>query len=137
MVARYRLPINWQPVTRNYLLFLGALSTVLGAGLTAVSDTGRIERTTDDGITYTGKVLYPTTADQYDTVLLEVVPLTGDVSDYLDAVRQPDFSDLTQGRVRLLGRRGVNTGTNTALLGAGIQCTRVTRLLDLLASFTD
>src|SRR5438552_3299002 len=48
------------------------------------------------------RVLRAADADEHDRVLLEVVPLAGDVRADLDPVREPDARDLPQGRVRLL-----------------------------------
>ena len=53
----------------HLLLGLGTLGTVLGAALQAVGDTGGIEFTADDVITYTGEVLHTTTANEHDGVL--------------------------------------------------------------------
>ena len=49
-----------------FLSSLRSLSTVLGTTLQAICDTGGIERTTDDVITTTRKILYTTTAYEHD-----------------------------------------------------------------------
>ena len=51
-----------------------------------------------------GQVLDAAAADEHDRVLLQVVPLTGDVRRDFHPVRQPDAGDLAQCRVRLLRR---------------------------------
>src|SRR6185312_6176736 len=75
-------------------LFL--LRTILAAALLPVLYTRRIQTAPDDMITYTGKVLYTTTADQHDRVLLQIVPLTRDISDHLHFVRQTNLRHLTE-----------------------------------------
>src|SRR6266446_2163604 len=85
----------------GYLALLGA---VLGAGLLAVGDAGGVERGPDHLVAVTRQVLDAAAADEDDRVLLQVVPLAGDVGADLDPVRQPHARDLAQRRVRLLGR---------------------------------
>src|SRR4051812_28055007 len=59
----------------------GALGggAVLGAGLLAVGHPQAVEHAADDVIAHAGQVADPTAPDQHDRVLLEVVPLAGDV----------------------------------------------------------
>jgi hypothetical protein len=54
-------------------------------------------------------------------VLLQVVADARDVGGDLDPAGQPDTGDLTQSRVRLLGRRCVDTGADTAALRGALQ----------------
>src|SRR5688572_29051158 len=58
---------------------LRPLRAVLGAALAAVVDAGGVERPADDVVPYARQVLHTASADQHDRVLLEVVPLAGDV----------------------------------------------------------
>jgi len=67
-------------------------------------------------ILHTGKVLDPSAPDQDDGVLLEVVPLAGDVADHFETAGEADLGDLTKRRVGLLGGRGVDAGTDAAAL---------------------
>src|SRR3954453_5207225 len=92
------------------------LHAVLGAGLLAVRHAGGVERPADDLVAHTRQVLDATAADEHDRVLLEVVPLTGDVRRALHAVGQPDTRHLAQRRVRLLRRGRVHAGAHPALL---------------------
>src|SRR6187402_1171555 len=97
------------------------LRTVLAPALLTILHTCRIQAAAYDMITYTGKILYTTSADQYDTVLLEIVTFTRDIGDNLDLVRQPYLGYLTQCGVRLLGGGGVHAGTNATTLRTSIQ----------------
>jgi hypothetical protein len=67
-------------------------------------------------VTGTGKVLYPAAADEDYAMLLKVVSFTGDIARNLNAVRQTDPGDLTQGGVRLLGSRGLDGRADASLL---------------------
>ena len=54
-------------------------------------------------------------------MLLQVVPFAADVTGYFIAVGQPHPCHLSQSRVRLLRRGGIDTGAHAALLRAGSQ----------------
>src|SRR3954470_5313162 len=95
------------------------LHAVLRAGLLAVADAGGVERPADDLVAHARQVLDPAAADQHDRVLLQVVPLAGDVGRDLDAARDADAGDLAQRRVRLLGRRRVHARAHPAPLRRG------------------
>ena len=69
--------------------FLGA---VLGAGLAAILDACRIERTTDDVVANAREVLDTTAADENNTMLLEIMTNARNVCSHLDAVRQTNTS---------------------------------------------
>src|SRR5262249_60533197 len=62
------------------------------------------------------EVLDTAAADEADRVLLEVVPLAGDVRGDLHPVRQPHAGDLPQRRVRLLRGDGRDPGADAAPL---------------------
>ena len=64
--------------SRNTRL-LGSLGSILGTTVTTVSDSGGVEAATNGVITHTRQILHTTTANQYHTVLLQVVTLTTDV----------------------------------------------------------
>jgi len=49
-------------------------------------DALRIECATDDMIAYAGKIFYPATSDEDNTVLLEVMPFARDVRCDFDAI---------------------------------------------------
>jgi len=63
-------------------LLLWALCSVLGTALSAVCYASGIKRTADDVITNTRKVLYTTSTNQDNTMLLQVVSFSGDVAVY-------------------------------------------------------
>ena len=102
---------------QRLLACLGSLSAVLGTSLLAVCNACGIQGTTDDVISGTGKVLDTAAADQYNTVLLQIVALAGNVGSNLNSVGQTDSGNLTQCRVRLLGRSGLDCRADAALLG--------------------
>jgi hypothetical protein len=113
--------VGQMTLSGHLLLGLGTLGTVLGAALQAVGDTGGIECTADDVITYTGEVLHTTTANEHDGVLLQVVTLSGNVTVDLLLVGQTNTGYLTHSRIRLLRRRCVDTHTDTAALRTVVQ----------------
>ena len=69
-------------------------------------------------VAYTRQVLDTTATHQYDTMLLKVVTLTGDVGIHLLAVGQTYTSHLTHSRVWLLRGGCVNADTNATTLWA-------------------
>ena len=58
---------------------------------------GRVQRTTDDVISYTREVFYTTAAHQHDAVLLQVVSFTTDVGVHLLTVGHSYSRHLTHG----------------------------------------
>src|SRR5579875_1491701 len=110
-------------------LFLGrslfALCPVAATGLLAAADTLGVQRTADDLVADTGKVLHPAATDEHDRVLLQVVADTRDVRRHLDAAGEPHPGDLAQRRVRLLGRRRVDARAHAAPLRAALEGRRL------------
>src|SRR5215471_14445988 len=66
------------------------LRSVARASLLAVRDARGVERGADDLVADAREILHAAAADEHDRVLLEVVPLAGDVRRDLHAVGQPD-----------------------------------------------
>ncbi len=97
-----------------------ALGPVFGTALPAAVYACGIQGTPYNVITYTGKVFYTASAHQYDGVLLEVVSFARNVGVYLFLVGKAHTGYLTQGRIRLFGRRGVHTRTHPTTLRAGV-----------------
>src|SRR5256885_17270237 len=64
---------------RRGIADLPLLHAVLRAGLLAVADAGGVERAADDLVAHPREVLDTAATDEHDRVLLEVVPLAGDV----------------------------------------------------------
>src|SRR3954452_3770756 len=91
----------------------------LRAGLLAVADAGGVERPAHHLVAHARQVLDAAAADEHDGVLLQVVPLAGDVDRDLHAVGEPDAGDLAQRGVRLLRRRGVDARADAAPLRGG------------------
>jgi hypothetical protein len=67
-------------------------------------------------------------------VFLEIVVLTGDIGNHFVTRGQTNFSHLTQGRVRLLGRTCHHLQANAAALRTRLQGWRFGLLLDLFPS---
>src|SRR5262249_46255942 len=81
---------------------LPLLGPVLRAALLTVAHARSVERGADHLVADARQVANTPTADEHHGVLLEVVPLAGDVGRDLEPVRQPDTRDLPKRRVRLL-----------------------------------
>ena len=62
---------------------LGGFGAVLGAGLAPVLDSGGVKGAADDVITNPGEVLDPSTPNEHNGVLLQVVANAGDVGRHL------------------------------------------------------
>src|SRR5690606_12408967 len=94
---------------------LGPLRAVLGTTLVAAIDARCVERTANDMVTDARQVLHTTAAYEHDAVFLEVVSFTGYVGRDFDLVGEADTRHFAQGRVGLLGRRGVDAGADATL----------------------
>src|SRR3989442_6232225 len=93
-----------------------SLGAVLGASLATVAHACRVQAAADHLVAEARQVLDAAAADQDDRVLLQVVPLAGDVGPDLHLVRQAHAGDLAQSRVRLLRRGRVDARADAALL---------------------
>src|SRR4029077_2784613 len=102
-------------------LLLRPLGSIFRAALLAVLHALRVEHAAQDVIAHARQVLDAPAADHHHRVLLQVMALTGNVTDDLEAVRQPYLGDLAQRRVRLLRRRRVDARAHAPFLGAGIE----------------
>src|SRR5204862_7813855 len=112
----------------------------------AVRDAGGVERAANDLVAHTRKVLDAAAANEHDGVLLQVVPLAGDVGRDLDRARDPHARHLAQRRVRLLRGRRVDARADAAALRsgdlllaplAGLEAGRGELLLGRLAALAD
>src|ERR1700722_2893932 len=95
---------------------LRTLRAVLRTTLLTVLDALGIKDAAEDVVAHAGQILDATAADHDHGVFLEVVALTGNVADDLEAVSQAHLGDLAERRVRLLRGRGVNARAHAALL---------------------
>src|SRR3989304_1089308 len=95
---------------------LGLLGAVLRPGLFAVLDALGIQAAAHDVVTHARQILHTAAANQDHRVLLQVVAFAADVADHLEPVGQAYLRHLPKRGVRLLRRRGVDTGADTALL---------------------
>src|SRR6516162_5348151 len=98
---------------------LWTLGAVFRTALPAILDALGVEGTSDNVVAHTRQILDPPATDQHDRMLLQIVTLTRDVTRHLIAVCQTHPSDLSQGGIRLLGRRRVDSCAHPALLRAG------------------
>src|SRR5688572_9809285 len=103
------------------MLFLGALGAVLGTALMTIGNAARVECAANDVIAYARQILHTATANQHDRVLLQIVAFAGDIRGHFVAVRQTNTRHFAERGVRLLGRRGVNTRADAALLGIPLE----------------
>src|SRR4051812_22296684 len=104
---------------RRGMGFLLLFYAVLGAAFFAVADAGGVERPADDLVAHAREVLDAAAAHEHDRVLLQVVPLAGDVGRDLHRARDANAGALAQGRVRLLGRGRVHARADAPPLRRG------------------
>src|SRR5690348_3609348 len=112
--ARWRRDIALDPLLRP-------LRAVQRTALATLGNALGVEHATQDVIAHARKVLHAAATNEHHRVLLQVVAFARDVAHHLVAVRQAHLGDLTQSRVRLLRRGGVDARANAALLGAALQ----------------
>ena len=96
---------------------LRALRTVFRAALAALLHTFTVQRATHNVVTHTRKIFHAAATNQHDRVLLQVVTLTRNVRRHFILIGQAYTRNLSQSRVRLLGRHSANLGANAPLLG--------------------
>jgi len=89
---------------------------------------GSGERTADDVVADAGQIADAAAADEHDRVLLEVVPLAGDVDRNFLLVRESHTGDLAQRRVRLLRRHRADLQADAPLLRAAVEHRRLREL---------
>ncbi len=78
------------------------LCTVKRTALVSLGNALSIQCSSDDVVTYTGKVSYTTASDKNNRVLLQVVADTRDVTSSLKTVYELNSGDLSDSGVRLL-----------------------------------
>ena len=121
----------------SYACESALLCAVARTSLLAITNTRGVERSADDLVTNTREVLHTTTTNKHDTVLLEVVALTWNVSGDFDAGRKTNTADLAKRRVRLLRSRGVHTSAHATTLRSALQCRRSFLATLRFAALTD
>src|SRR5881296_2177495 len=99
------------------LLRVRILRAVEAATALAVLDPSGVERAANDVVLHRRKIRHGTALDEDDRVLLEVVADAGDVGGDLHPVGEANTRDLSQRRVRLLGRHRADDRADTTLLG--------------------
>jgi hypothetical protein len=100
------------------LLCLRLFRAIPRTSLLAVLNALRIERATDDMVTHTGQILHAASADHNDRVLLQIMAFARNVGCYFHAARELHAGYLTERRIRLFWRGGIDAGTYSAPLGA-------------------
>jgi hypothetical protein len=83
-----------------------------------LANTGGVERSTHNVITYTREILDTTTAHKDNRVFLQLVTFAWNVRCYLDTIAQAHTGDLPQSRVWLLGCHGATTVQTPRFCGA-------------------
>ena len=118
---------------------LGLLGAVFRTALLTVGNALGIAffRAANDGVANTGKVFHTTAADNDDRVFLKVVAFAGNVGGNFITVRQANTGDFPKCRVRLLGSRCGNTGTDAATVWAGLECRHFIFFLSCDTTFAD
>src|SRR3990170_5818707 len=116
-MADYFSPARHGSVPRSLLPTFGLAGPVLAALLIATAHPQGVQRPPNDVVADPGKVLDAAAANEDDRVLLEGVPLAGDVCGHFYAAGQADPGHLTQGGVGLLGRLRAHVGAHAPLLG--------------------
>src|SRR4051812_24304503 len=112
------------PSYLRLLLLLGGssarlrrLRTVEGATAATGINPGRVERATNDVVANARQVLHPTTTNENNRVLLQIVAFTRNVGGDFHAVGQTNARNLSKRRVRLLWRSRLDLSADAALLG--------------------
>src|SRR5436309_1695330 len=101
---RLNAPPCWEAASDSSLasrwaIALSLLHAVLRARLLAVAHAGGVERAADDLVAHARQVLDATPAHEHDRVLLQVVPLAGNVGGHLNRAGDAHAGDLAQRRV--------------------------------------
>src|SRR3546814_5999955 len=86
---------------------LRPLRAVLRPALATILHALGVERAADDVVTDTGQVLDATAADPDHRVLLQIVPLAGDVGGHLEAIGQAPARNLRSDELRV-GKESVS-----------------------------
>ena len=104
--------------TNFYILFFcfWFLCSIQWARLPALIDTLTIEKTSNDMISYTWKILHTTTTDHHDWVFLKIMSFTSDVGDDFISVCKSYFCYLSEGWIRLLRSTRIYLETDSPTL---------------------
>ena len=94
-------------------ILLWRLRAVAGARGSALLQTGRVQLASDDCV-LDADVLHAPSAEHHDRVLLQVMPLAGDICGHFHAVGEADASDFTNGGVRLTRSLGSHLRTHSS-----------------------
>jgi hypothetical protein len=86
--------------------------------LLAALHANRIEGSPHHVISHTREVFHATAAEQYQRMLLKVVPFAGNVTGHFDTICETNSGDLAKGRIRLLWRLCEYPHADAPALGA-------------------
>src|SRR5947207_1102061 len=139
---RLNFPLPWTFQKVSLLLTsacgcFGLLGSIFGSALVATIDAGSVERPTHDVIAHARQVLYASTTNEHDRVLLQIMTLARYIGGNLEAIGQTDTRDFAQCRVGLLGRGGVDARADAPLLRIGLERWRFFFLLNVAAALPD
>ena len=95
--------------------FVWSFITIKGSRLFAFFHSLGIQHATNNVISYSNQVLYPSTAKHDHRVFLQVMSFAGNISGHFHAISQANSGDLTQSRVWLFRSSGGNLGTDSPL----------------------
>src|SRR5699024_2317727 len=97
------------------------LGAILGAPLAPGINTRGIQCAAHRVVTHTRQIVHTTAANQHDRVLLQVMPLTTNLTGHFVTIGQAHTSYLAQSGVRLLRRRRVHARAHATTLGTGLK----------------
>lgn len=123
----------------SHLILLRLLGPVLGTTRQPVTDTAQIQCSSDKMVLDSGTILGSTTADEDDTVLLDVVAFTRNISRNHTSTTQSHSGSLSLSRIRLLRLRNTRLETHALQLRPVVQRRRssLTRGLRHTTSLSD
>src|SRR5205085_11906533 len=100
------------------------LRSVLGATLLPVFDPRGVQRAPHDVVPHTGQVRDAAPPHEHHRVLLQVVPLAGDVRRHLAAITEAHTRHFAQRRVRLSGSRRIHPRADPTFLWGAVELLR-------------
>lgn len=100
---------------------LGLLGAIFRPRSLSSGDTGEILCTSNQMIADTRAILYTSSPDQDDGMLLEIVTFTGNVGGYGAAIGELDTGDFTDSRVGFLWLGGEDLAANALDKGFGLE----------------
>ena len=116
------------------ILGLGLFRSIFRTTLLPVRNPCSIKGPANNMISDTGKIFNTPSPNQHNRMLLEIMANSRNISRYLEPVRHPDTSDLSQGRVRFFRGSRIHPDTHTPPLRAASQCGAFAFFLQLFST---